>query len=78
MADLLKFKLVHGGCTVPGPYGIRHAKSGDVVELTLADAARIEGEDISTQHLEPLDPELEWSASGPVAKSPEPKKKATK
>lgn len=71
MADLLKFKLLHGGCSVPGPHGIRHAKAGEVVELSLADATRIEGEDASSQILQPVDSKLLWGPTGPkVATKP--------
>lgn len=70
---MIKFKLLHGGCMVPGPNGPRHATTGDVVELSLADATRIEGEDAKTQHLQPVDAKLAWGPLGPIAAKPEPK-----
>lgn len=67
MADLIKFKLLHGGCITLGPSGQRAYPVGDVVELSLADAIRIEGEDASVQHLQPVDSKLAWGPLGPIA-----------
>ena len=50
---------------------ITGAKAGEVVELSLADATRIEGEDASSQILQPVDSKLRGGPTVPkVATKP--------